>query len=338
MRYLISIVSLFVFVNSGLSQDYHFSQINRNTMLYNPAATGMFNGYERFSVSHRNQWIGAGTQFMTSLASGEFTIGKGIRDEKSYVGIGVLLLNDIGGDSRFGNKTGAINFAGIVPLNKQNLLSAGIQTAYTNRSADLSRVTFLSQWNGTAIDPTIPTGEENSMTTFGYLDASAGINYQYGQKQNKVVRENTVSVESGIAFFHINRPKLRYNAITTDNLDMKFVFNSKITYTVSSRAALDLCYLQARQGKHNEVVGGLYYKTLVTEGSKITKTKQDSYLGFGAFYQSTGVLIPGVSLDFGGFKFGVSYDMLLTKLRNGYGGSLEFSFSWTAMKYSVFNK
>ena len=83
MRYLISIVSLFVFINSGFSQDYHFSQINRNTMLYNPAATGMFNGYERFSVSHRNQWIGAGTQFMTSLASGEFTIGKGIRDEKS---------------------------------------------------------------------------------------------------------------------------------------------------------------------------------------------------------------------------------------------------------------
>jgi type IX secretion system PorP/SprF family membrane protein len=338
MRQIFSMLFFLSLFESVYSQDYHFSQINRNTMLYNPAATGMFNGYERFSVSHRNQWIGAGTQFMTSLASGEFTIGKGIRDEKSYVGIGVLLLNDIGGDSRFGNKTGAINFAGIVPLNKQNFISAGIQTAFTNRSADLSRVTFLSQWNGTIIDPTISSGEENSMTSFGYLDASAGINYKYGQKQQKVVRENAFSVESGIAFFHINRPKLRYNAITTDKLDIKFVFNSKITYTVSSRAALDLCYLQARQGKHNEVVGGLYYKTLVTEGSKITKTKQDSYLGFGAFYQSSGVLIPGVSLELGGFKFGVSYDMLLTKLRNGYGGSLEFSFSWTSMKYSIFEK
>ena len=338
MRQIFSMLFFLSLFESVYSQDYHFSQINRNTMLYNPAATGMFNGYERFSVSHRNQWVGAGTQFMTSLASGEFTIGKGIRDEKSYVGIGVLLLNDIGGDSRFGNKTGAINFAGIVPLNKQNFISAGIQTAFTNRSADLSRVTFLSQWNGTIIDPTISSGEENSMTSFGYLDASAGINYKYGQKQQKVVRENAFSVESGIAFFHINRPKLRYNAITTDKLDIKFVFNSKITYTVSSRAALDLCYLQARQGKHNEVVGGLYYKTLVTEGSKITKTKQDSYLGFGAFYQSSGVLIPGVSLELGGFKFGVSYDMLLTKLRNGYGGSLEFSFSWTSMKYSIFEK
>lgn len=338
MRQIFTILFFLSLFESVFSQDYHFSQINRNTMLYNPAATGMFNGYERFSVSHRNQWIGAGTQFMTSLASGEFTIGKGIRDEKSYVGIGVLLLNDIGGDSRFGNKTGAINFAGIVPINKQNFISAGIQTAYTNRSADLSRVTFLSQWNGTIIDPTISSGEENSMTSFGYLDASAGINYKYGQKQQKVVRDNAFSVESGIAFFHINRPKLRYNAITTDKLDIKFVFNSKLTYTVSSRAALDLCYLQARQGKHNEVVGGLYYKTLVTEGSKITKTKQDSYLGFGAFYQSSGVLIPGVSLELGGFKFGVSYDMLLTKLRNGYGGSLEFSFSWTSMKYSIFEK
>ena len=338
MHYFITLFISLVLVKSHFAQDYHFSQVNRNTMLYNPAASGMFNGYERFSVSHRNQWIGAGTQFMTSLASGEFTIGKGIRNEKSYVGIGVLLLNDIGGDSRLGNKTGAINFAGIVPINKQNFISAGIQTAYTNRSADLSRVTFLSQWNGTTLDPTIASGEENSITSFGYLDASAGINYQYGQKQKKVVRENAIAFEGGVAFFHLNRPKLRYNAITTDKLDIKFILNTKLTYTVSSRAALDVCYLQARQGKHNEIVGGLYYKTLVTEGSKITKTKQDSYLGFGAFYQSSGVLIPGVTLEIGGFKFGVSYDMLLTKLRNGYGGSLEFSFSWTSVKYSLFQK
>lgn len=324
-----------VFANA---QDYHFSQIDRNAMLYNPAATGMFNGYEQFSISHRNQWIGAGTQFMTSLVSAEFTLGKGIRNEKSYLGVGILLLNDIGGDSRFGNKTGGINLSGVVPVNNQSHFSAGIQTAFTNRSADLSRVTFLSQWNGSELDPTIPSGEENGMTSFNYLDASAGLNYKYGQMQKKVVRENALSFETGIAFFHLNQPKLRYNSITSDRLKIKTVFNSKVNYTFSGDAALEFSFLYAQQGQHREILGGVFYKTRVTEGSKITKNKQDSYIGFGSYFQSSGVLIPSISLDFGNLKFGVSYDMLLTKLRNGYGGSLEFSCSWRSTKWSLFQR
>lgn len=320
------------------AQDYHFSQIDRNSFLYNPAATGMYNGYEKFSISHRNQWLGAGTQFMTSLASAEFTIGKGVRNEKGHMGIGVLLLNDVGGDSRFGNKTGAISFAGIVPINSQNQISAGIQTAFTNRSADLSRVTFLSQWNGTVLDPSIPSGEENGMTSFSFFDASAGVNYRYGQTQKKVVRENAFTFESGFAFFHLNQPKLRYNSITSDRLKIKTVFNTKASYAFSVDAALDLYVMYAQQAQHREFISGLFYKTRITEGSKITKNKQDSYVGFGSYYQSSGVLIPAITLDYGNFKFGVSYDMLLTKLRNGYGGSLEFSCSWQSNKWSIFQK
>lgn len=337
MRIYITIVFGFFF-NLAIAQDYHFSQIDRNSMLFNPAATGMFNGYEQFSISHRNQWLGAGTQFMTSLVSAEFTLNKGVRNEKSFLGIGIILLNDIGGDSRFGNKTGAVNFSGVVPINNESLISAGLQTAFTNRSADLSRVTFLSQWNGTELDPTIPSGEENGMTTFNYLDASAGINYKYGQTQKKVIRENALSFETGIAFFHLNKPKLRYNSITADKLKIKTVFNSKVNYAFSIDAALELSLLYAQQGQHREFIGGVFYKTRVTEGSKITKNKQDSYIGFGSYFQSTGVLIPAINLDYGNFKFGVSYDVLLTKIRNGYGGSLEFSCSWRSSKWSLFQR
>ena len=61
------------------------------------------------------------------------------------------------------------------------------------------------------------------MTSFNYLDASAGLNYKYGQMQKKVVRENALSFETGIAFFHLNQPKLRYNSITSDRLKIKTV-------------------------------------------------------------------------------------------------------------------
>ena len=51
------------------SQDFHFTQYNRVGILVNPAITGVFGGWERFCVSHRNQWLGANTQFTTSSAS-----------------------------------------------------------------------------------------------------------------------------------------------------------------------------------------------------------------------------------------------------------------------------
>jgi hypothetical protein len=121
-------------------------------------------------------------------------------------------------------------------------------------------------------------------------------------------------------------------------LKIKTVFNSKVNYTFSGDAALEFSFLYAQQGQHREIVGGVFYKTRVTEGSKITKNKQDSYIGFGSYFQSSGVLIPSVTLDFGNMKFGVSYDMLLTKLRNGYGGSLEFSCSWRSSKWSLFQR
>jgi len=87
----------------GFGQDFHFTQYDRSMLLLNPSAAGNFDGFERFSAQNRNQWVGAGTQFMTSYAAAEFTLGKNNFDNRSYTGIAVHFNRDVGGDSRFGS-------------------------------------------------------------------------------------------------------------------------------------------------------------------------------------------------------------------------------------------
>ena len=50
------------------AQDLHFSQTAQTPLLINPAAAGVYDGWERVIINHRNQWLGAGTQFMTPLS------------------------------------------------------------------------------------------------------------------------------------------------------------------------------------------------------------------------------------------------------------------------------
>ncbi len=90
----------------GFSQDFHYSQIDQSMAMINPATTSTFSGFERISLQHRNQWLGAGTQFMTSMGMMEFSIGKQARRTSAYSGLGVYFVNDVGGDSKFSIRTG----------------------------------------------------------------------------------------------------------------------------------------------------------------------------------------------------------------------------------------
>ena len=70
--------------------------------------------------------------------------------------------------------------------------------------------------------------------------------------------------------------------------------------------------------------------------SQITRLKNDNTLSAGLYYRSTGAIIPACYVDFGNYRFGVSYDQELGRIAAAYRSSLEFSFSFTTMKKSIF--
>ena len=75
MKKFIFLISLSV-ASFGFAQDIHFSQSSEVPLLINPGATGAFNGWERVIVNHRNQWLGANTQFMTTSLAVDLNILK----------------------------------------------------------------------------------------------------------------------------------------------------------------------------------------------------------------------------------------------------------------------
>ena len=72
-------------------------------------------------------------------------------------------------------------------------------------------------------------------------------------------------------------------------------------------------------------------------GTKVTGYSQDAYFGFGTYYRFKDAISPSITVDFKGFKFGVSYDVTVSSMRKAYtGGSLEFSLSYTNLSHALF--
>ena len=163
-------------LHSVEAQDLHFSQTSQTPLLVNPGAVGVFDGWERLTVSHRNQWLGSSTKFMSTAVAADINLGKSRMNDKAYAGLGIMFFNDVGGDSNFGNTQGSLSLSGVLPMGGSgHTLSLGIQGGFGQRKGDINSVSFMSQWEGAGFDPTILSGEQNSITSFSYIDASSGL-------------------------------------------------------------------------------------------------------------------------------------------------------------------
>lgn len=324
------------------AQDILFSQTAETPLLINPGATGVYNGWERIQINHRNQWLGANTQFMTSSLACDVNFFKSDRNDKAHLGVGAFFYNDIGGDSRYGTQSGAVSLSGIIPLaGGGHSISAGLQGGFGTRSADLSRVVFESQINGNAFDPTLPSGEPGSLNNFTYLDVSTGFFYQYDSEQSTFARNNNVKFQGGMSMYHVNKPMLRFNGVSSgDALFRKFVAHASYSQDIPSTDwAFDVSAVQFIQGPHYETILGGMGRYRLTDGSKYTGFHRDSYFGFGLYMRVKDAVIPRVLIDWKGFKMGVSYDITISQLARAYkGGSLEFSLAYTNMKYALFKR
>ena len=335
MKYIFFISCFFVF--SVYAQDYHLTQMDKTMTIWNPSATSMHQGYEKISLQNRNQWLGAGTQFMTSYGMGEFSVGKTRKSDKAYAGIGVFFSNDVGGDSKMSQKAFGTSVSGHLPLAKGHWLSAGIQTAFCNRSADFSRLLYYSQWNGSSLDPNVYSGEANDFTSFSYLDAGLGMNYRYipGNKPN--LSSGQFAFLGGFSIAHVNSPSLNYNSLTTDRLYRKFCFHTQMKYALDDRSNMELSAMQYIQGPHKETILGLFYRAKFRGNSEITNVVNSQSILMGCYFRSMGTMAPCVALTYGSVDIGLSYDLDFGTISSAYRHSIEVNFAYTFTKKSMFN-
>ncbi|MFN5415548.1 MAG: PorP/SprF family type IX secretion system membrane protein [Flavobacteriia bacterium] len=341
MKSRIFIFFISIFAVNSFAQDFHFSQISETPLLINPAATGLFNGWERFQINHRNQWLGANTQFMTSSFAADANFLRNRQQDNAHFGAGFFAYNDIGGDSKFGVQSMSVSLSGILPIyGKEHTISAGIQSGFTSRKADLSVLNYENQWNGTSFDHSIGSGEPGVISSFRHFDASAGLIYQWNGSQVGFQRKQEKIFKIGASVYHANKPQLTYTNYLASNLYRKFVFHASYSNEiVNSYWSYDLSLVQFIQGPHFETIFGGTIKNRMQNGTKSTGYYQDAFFGFGLYARVKDAIIPRIFYDFNGLRIGMSYDITLSQLRKAHkGGSLEFSLSYSTSNTAVFKR
>ncbi len=96
----------------------------------------------------------------------------------------------------------ALNYHKSLSNVKPMYLSVGFMGGVVQKTLDLSKVTTNNQYNGTAYDPALPTGETILNPNIHYLDGALGISFNttFGADY-----KNTLYF--GAAYFHLNRPR-----------------------------------------------------------------------------------------------------------------------------------
>ena len=318
------------------AQDFHLAQADRSIPFLNPAFVGTYKGFEKLTLLNRNQWIGSGTQFLTSYGMAEFTPGRTRQSERAYAGIGASFGNDVGGDSRMTQKSFGLTASGHLPLAKGHWLDAGIQTAIQQRSADFSKLLYYSQWNGSTLDPNVYSGEENDFVSFAFVDASIGMAYRFEPNQRGELRDGQWSLQTGFSLQHVNRPRLQYNTLSADRLYQKAVAYTCFSLGLNEVSALQLSLTHLRQGGHSETMLGAIYRMKLRGSSQVTNEVSTRFLSTGFYFRSTAAIAPYVAIDLGAFDFGFSYDADLGAASSVFRHSVELNLSYTFLKKSAF--
>lgn len=340
MKRWILLISVGVVSLKGFAQDLHFSQILQSPQLLNPGATGVYDGWERAVIHHRNQWLGANTQFMSTAVAADVTFFKNPRRNTAYIGTGLSFFNDSGGDAKFGIQTGAMTLSGILPMGNSGQLSLGIQGGFGSRKGDMSKLLYESQWNGSSFDPALSSGEGDALNTFNYLDASTGIFYQFDGGSSSFARNNDMKLQVGFSVYHANAPKMKYRSGGTEQLARKYVGMFNYSMDIPSTSwAYDVQFVQFIQGGHYETIFGGVIRKRFREGTKQTGFSHDASFGFGSYIRLKDAIVPMVQIDYGGFRFGLSYDAIVSRMRKAYGGgSIELSISYTNIHDALFKR
>ncbi len=332
--------SVFMMSFGLFAQDIHYTQSQTTPMLINPAATGVFHGWERISANHKNQWVNTGTKFFTSSVAFDMNVFKPKRGNKAHMGLGLQLYNDIGGDSKFGTKQMLLNVSGIVPLNEMHELSAGLQFGIGQRTGDLTNLLFSNQFNGEVLDPTMNSQEYNNLVSFMYPDVSAGLMYIYGNHKIGLERDDQVEFRLGVSYFHVNTPQLNYRIGYSEQLYGKLIIHSSFLKDFSgSNFGLEVFFNQYLQGPHSETLYGALLRYRLTSGSKTTGLTRDTHINLGFAHRLGDAFAPMLQVAYGSFHFGMSYDITLSEFGQvSRTGGLEFSLVYANLDFALFKR
>ncbi|MBR5832538.1 MAG: PorP/SprF family type IX secretion system membrane protein [Bacteroidales bacterium] len=299
-KIVIYCVFLLALIKQGLGQDIHFSQIDINPVLLNPAYSGFFEGKGRFGAIYRNQWQSVSEPYETFAFTAEWNAYR-----RRYFGdginVGMAITRDEAGSLNYGTTQADVIFSYFKGLNKANnhFVSAGLSVGFGQQSFDPHMAILPDQ------------AETFNVQKSRYLDLGIGAAWFY----NPI---DVFTIKVGVSAKHLNKPNISYM-----NLDESYLHPNFNAYTrMEVRFAEFFSFLPVVmyrfQHKYHELLYGTDIKWYCYQSYKY-----DVNCSAGVYMRQTDAVVFSFTLEFDSFVFGAAYDYNFSDLKpasNGVGG------------------
>ncbi len=310
------LIPLLLLALQSTAQDIHFSQFYENSIMRNPALTGIFSGDYKVGANYRTQWSNISVPFKTILVCAETRIAtnKAVGD---YLSFGVAGTYDMAGSISFNSMQiyPALNYNKSLEDTRNSYLSVGFAGGYIQRSIDFSKATFSTQYVNGSYSSANMSGENFNNTTLSNYDVAAGISLN-----SSAGPANIVNYYVGVSAFHLNKPKQTFkdeNVLIV--LATKYGANAGFSWRINSQFGLTGHMDYNKQGTYTEVIaGGMASWQTINESSKNLK------IYAGLFFRMKDAVIPTFKVDYDIYSLTFSYDVNTSGLKPasaGAGGS-----------------
>jgi type IX secretion system PorP/SprF family membrane protein len=318
MRTFLLALNIFCLPILAGAQDPHFSQFFASPLTLNPALTGKFDGTLRAAGNYRNQWPAFNNVYTTSTLSVDFPILNKILPETDTWGLGIIALTDKAGGGVLTNNYLGISTAYHKALNEDGFSQIGIgfQGMYGQKRLNWAKLYFSDQLTPFGFDLTVPSADIVNFKNpnLNYLDVNAGVIYTVSTTDKN-------NFYAGASMYHINRPKESFEGGTW-NVAARTTISAGGYFPVSDILTLHTSGIFQTQAKATEVTfGGALSSSLNQDEDNPTNVYA------GAWMRVKDAIIPYLGLEFGGLRFGASYDINISSLKSGSQsrGGMEFS-------------
>ena len=300
---IIALIMILSFAENSCAQDIHFSQFLTNSFVLNPAMVGVQKNDYKATLHRKSQWASVSVPFTT------FTLAFERKNILPSHSIGLQFLNDIAGDSRF--KTSGLNFTYVksVATSEENSFRFGAEFGLFQRSIVVDDLVFNNP-------------ENLSNFNFTFPDISLGM-------ANQFFLNKDLLLETGIAFFHINKPNQSFTDVDATRLNQKINFHTALNYAYTDNLSIQPKLVFSSQDTDKEFLLGCDINYLL-EGENDILLKS----GIADRLNDAFILYFGAEINY--LSCVVSYDVNTSSLTNASNnkGGFEFAlvYHWKSKK------
>ena len=272
-------------------QDIHFSQVDADPLLLNPAYTGFYNGMGRFGAIYRNQWVTVSIPYQTLALTGELAVWRS-NTQRNGFSMGASFFSDHAGSLHYGSTSAHLSAAYFFALNRRgnNYLSFGVEGGFAQSGFDPSAALLE--------DPSelFPSQQTH------YPLLAAGVAWYYQPSGDFHTR-------IGFSVRNINRPNISYMQLDNTRLLPRYSLTMHAEYRHWQSCSLMPLLLIQMQGEHREWVYGTDIKWYLMEGGN-----HEVSLRAGVAFRQADALIANLLVEYDALLFNFCYDANISGL------------------------